>query len=80
MFSLMGNRRGRKVIRWGYVILASIFTSIAAGLVGTGLYAAFTGSWNPLVLLFGPVVGVTATLLTLLVAWRTPLQRLPMLR
>jgi hypothetical protein len=33
-----------------------------------------------LVLLFGPVVGVTATLLTLLVAWRTPLQRLPMLR
>ena len=80
MFSLMGNRRGRKVVRWGYVILVAILISLIAGFVGAGLYAALTRSWNPLVLLFGPVVGGVATVLTLCAAWRTPIHRLPLLR
>ena len=80
MFSLVGNSRGRKVIRWGYVILAFLLTTIAAGGVAAGLYALLTRTWNPLVVLLGPVVGISATLLTLLVAWRTPLQRMHILR
>jgi len=80
MFSLVGNSRGRKVVRWGYVILAFLLITLVAGGVAAGLYAVFTRTWNPLVLLVGPVVGIAATLLTLLVAWRTPLQRMHILR
>ena len=80
MFSLVGNSRGRKVVRWGYVILAFLLTTLIAGGVAAGLYAIFTGTWNPLVLLVGPAAGVPATLLTLLVAWRVPLQRQQILR
>lgn len=80
MFSLIGNRRGRRVVRWGYVFLAFWFASVLAAMAAAGLYAVITRTWNPIVLLLGPAVGVAATLLTLLVAWRTPLQRLPILR
>lgn len=80
MFSLVGNRHGRRVIRWGYVIVAGLFITILAGVAAAGLYAALTGSWNPLVLSVGPAVGFVATLLTLLAALRTPLQRLPILK
>jgi hypothetical protein len=80
MFSLVGNSRSRKVIRWGYVILAFLLTTLIGGGVAAGLYAIFTGTWNPLVLLVGPAAGIPATLLTLLVAWRIPLQRQQILR
>lgn len=80
MFSLVGNSRGRKVVRWGYVVLSFLLTTTVAGGVATGLYAIFTGKWNPLVLLLGPAAGIPATLLTLLVAWRVPLQRQQILR
>jgi|KBSSwiStaDraftv2_1062776.scaffolds.fasta_scaffold434972_2 hypothetical protein len=80
MFSLVGNRHGRKVIRWGYVISAGLLISLIAGPAAAGLYAALTKSWNPLVLLLGPIVGLAATLLTLGAALRTPLQRLPLIK
>jgi hypothetical protein len=80
MFSLVGNRHGRKVIRWGYVIVAAFLITLLAGAVAAGLYAALSGSWDPRVLLVGPVAGLVATVLTLLAALRTPLQRLPILR
>ncbi len=80
MFSLVGNSRSRKVVRWGYVILAFLLTTLIAGGVAAGLYAILTQSWNPLVLLVGPAAGIPATLLTLLVAWRVPLQRQQILR
>ena len=70
---------GRREIRWGYVALAAMLTTILAGLAAAGLYALMTQEWNPLVLLVGPVVGLVGTGLTLLVALRTPVQRLPML-
>ena len=79
MISLVGNRMGRREIRWGYVVLAAMLTTILAGLAAAGLYALMTQEWNPLVLLVGPVVGLVGTGLTLLVALRTPVQRLPML-
>lgn len=80
MFSLVGNRRGQKVVRWGYVVLTAMLISMTAGLIGAGLYSALTRSWNPLVLLFGPFVGGMATFLTLFAAWRTPIHRLPLIR
>ncbi|HXJ57517.1 MAG TPA: hypothetical protein VNU68_12730 [Verrucomicrobiae bacterium] len=80
MFSLVGNRQGKKVVRWGYVFVAAFASTIGAALVAAGLYAALTRSWNPFVLLVGPVVGLAATFLTLLASLRTPLQRLPILR
>lgn len=80
MFSLVGNRRGRKVIRWGYVIITFLLSTLVAAGVAVGLYAILTRGWNPLVLLIGPAAGILATLLTLLVAWRVPLQRQQILR
>jgi hypothetical protein len=80
MFSLVGNSRGRKVIRWGYVVIAFLLITSVAGGVAVGLYAILTRSWNPRVLLIGPVAGLLATLLTLIVAWRVPLQRQQILR
>jgi hypothetical protein len=80
MFSLVGNRHGKKVIRWWYVGVTAFGITFVAALAAAGLYAAFTRSWNPRVLLVGPAAGLAATVLTLLVSLRTPLQRLPMLR
>ena len=80
MFSLVGNRHGKKVIRWGYVIVAGFLITVLAGGGAAGLYAALSGTWEPRVLLVGPIAGVIATMLTLLTALRTPLQRLPILR
>jgi len=80
MFSLIGNQRGRRSIRWGCVLLAGVLTSLVAGGVAAGLYAAYTQSWNPAILLLGPAVGLVGTFLTLLAALRTPLQRLPLVK
>ena len=80
MFSLVGNSRGRKVVRWGYVVLTFLLTTLLAAGAAAGLYAMLTQSWNPMVLLVGPVAGILATLLTLLVAWRVPLQRQQILK
>ena len=80
MFSLVGNRNGRKIIRWGYVVLAALLLTFIAGPVAAGLYALLARSWNSYVLLVGPAVGLVATLLTLVLSLLTPLQRLPMIR
>ena len=80
MFSLIGNQRGRRSIRWGCVLMAGALTSLVAGGVAAGLYSAFTQSWDPRSLLLGPAVGLMATFLTLLAALRTPLQRLPLVK
>src|SRR5688572_3359888 len=80
MLSLVGHRQGRKVIRWGYVLLTGFsFTSLSM-LVAAGLYYLLSQQWDPLVLIVGAVAGITATVLTLLTALRTPLQRLPLLK
>jgi hypothetical protein len=80
MFSLVANFHGRKVIRWGYVILTFLGISFFSALVAAGLYAIATGKWNPLVLVVGPGVGLVATTLTLLISYATRLQRLPILK
>jgi hypothetical protein len=80
MFSLVGNRRGRKVVRVGYVLLTCLLITVIASPAAAGLYAAFTRIWNPTLLLFGPVVGLVATSLSLVLSWRTPIHRLPLIR
>ena len=80
MFSLVGNRRGRKIIRWGNVVLITLLITLIAGPAAAGLYSAFTRHWNPLLLLIGPPVGLVATTFSLLLSWRTPVHRLPLIR
>jgi uncharacterized membrane protein YagU involved in acid resistance len=80
MISLVGHHHGRKIIRWGYVIVAFLLVTISASLGAVGIYAVFTKVWNPLVLWVGPVAGVLVTVPSLAVSFRTPPQRLPFLK
>jgi uncharacterized membrane protein YagU involved in acid resistance len=80
MLSLVGHRQGRRVIRWGYVLLTGFSFTTLSMLVAAGLYYLLARQWSSLALLVGAAAGITATLITLLVALRTPLQRLPLLK
>lgn len=80
MLSLVGHRQGRKVIRWGCVILAAMGSTTVGGAIAAGLYYLLAGAWDPLVPLVGAGAGLVATILTLLAALRTPLHQLPLLK
>jgi uncharacterized membrane protein YagU involved in acid resistance len=80
MLSLVGHRQGRRVIRWGCVLLTGLSFTMGATLVAAGLYYLLARQWSSLALLVGAAAGITATLITLLAALRTPLQRLPLLK
>ena len=80
MFSLVGHHNGRKIIRWGNVVLAFLLVTIVAALVAGGTYALLTRSWNSRVLLVGPAVGIVTTVITLTVSFFTPAHRLPFLK
>jgi hypothetical protein len=80
MFSLVGHHNGRKIIRWGNVWLAFFLVTIGAALFAVGIYALVTRSWNSLVLLVGPAVGILTTAITLTVSFLTPAHRLPFLK
>jgi uncharacterized membrane protein YagU involved in acid resistance len=80
MLSLVGHRQGRKVIRWGIVLLAAFVFTALSMLVAAGLYYLLAQQWNPIALVVGAVAGITATILTLLAALRTPLHQLPLLK
>jgi hypothetical protein len=80
MISLVGHRQGRRVIRWGYVFLATFLFTGVGTFVAAGLYYLLSRQWNPLALLVGAGAGVLATVLTLLAALRTPLHQLPLLK
>ena len=80
MFSLVGHHNGRKIIRWGNVILAFLLVTIGAALVAGGIYTLVTHSWNFLILLVGPAVGIVTTSITLTVSFLTPAHRLPFLK
>ena len=80
MMSLVGHYHGRKIIRWGYVVLAFVLITLGASLGAVGIYAAFTKTWEPRVLLLGPLAGVVVTALSVAVSFRTPPHRLPFLK
>jgi uncharacterized membrane protein YagU involved in acid resistance len=80
MISLVGHRQGRRVIRWGYVLLVGFSFTAFSMLVAVGLYYLLAQRWSPLALLVGTAAGIIATVLTLLAALRTPLHQLPLLK
>ena len=80
MFSLVGHHNGRKIIRWGNVVVAFLSVTIGAALAASGLYALFVRDWEPLVLLVGPAVGIVTSVSTLTVSFLTPAHRLPFLK
>ena len=80
MFSLVGHHNGRKIIRWGNVILAFLLVALGAGFAAAGIYALATRTWDSRVLLVGPAVGLVTTVITLTVSLLTPAHRLPFLK
>lgn len=76
---LVGNRQGKRVVRWGRVGLSfMIYTGIAA-VAAAGVYFVVTRHWNPVILVVGPAVGFAATISSLLISLRTPIHELPIL-
>lgn len=79
MFQLVGNRQGRKVVRWGYVLLSCLLLTVCSALAAAGIYYLAAQIWNPLILWVGPIVGLGATLSTLVISLLTPIDKLPLL-
>ncbi len=77
---LIGNRQGRKVVRWGHVALNFLIFGGLAAVAAAGIYLIIAKQWDPRVLLVGPAVGLLATISSLLVSVRTPVQELPILQ
>ena len=79
MMHLVGNRQGRKVVRWGRVALNLIVFSAIAAIASAGVYFVVAKQWNSVILLVGPAVGLIVTIGSLLVSLRTPIRQLPLL-
>jgi len=79
MFQLVGNRQGRKVVRWGYVLLSLALLTVPSALAAAGIYYIAADKWNPTTLWVGPIVGLGATLCTLILSLLTPVDKLPLL-
>jgi len=80
MFSLIGHRHGKRVVQWDKFLATALLLTASSTLTAAGLYYLLAGQWNPLALLVGAGAGFVASVLTLIVALRTPLQRLPMIK
>lgn len=76
---LVGNRQGRKVVRWGHVGLNFLIFGGIATVAAAGVYLVVASHWNPLILFVGPAVGFLATAASLIVSLRTPIHQLPLL-
>ena len=79
MFQLVGNRQGRKVVRWGYVLLSCVLLTSSSALAAAGIYYLAAHTWNPVILYVGPAVGLGATICTLIISLMTPVEKLPLL-
>lgn len=76
---LVGNRQGRKVVRWGHVGLNFLIYAGIAAVAAAGIYFVVAGHWNPIILVVGPAVGLIATISSLIISLRTPIHELPIL-
>lgn len=76
---LVGNRQGRKVVRWGHVGLNFLIFAGIAAIAAAVVYLVVAKQWNPLILMVGPAVGLLATTASLIVSLRTPIHQLPLL-
>jgi hypothetical protein len=80
MFSLVGHRHGKRVVQWGKFLATALLLTASSTLAAAGLYYLLAEQWNPLALLVGAGAGFVASVLTLVMALLTPLQRLPMIK
>ena len=76
---LVGNRQGRKVVRWGRAALNLLVFSVIAAIASAGVYFVVASQWNPVILLVGPAVGFIVTVSSIIVSLRTPIRQLPLL-
>lgn len=76
---LVGNRQGRKVVRWGRAALNLLVFSAIAAIASAGVYFVVASQWNPVILLVGPAVGLIVTVSSIIVSLRTPIRQLPLL-
>jgi len=78
-FTLVGNRRGKRVILWGQVCkIASLLAPLPI-LVIEGVYLLVRKEWSWPLFMLGLAVGIVIALVILLLAFITPIQRLPLL-
>jgi hypothetical protein len=75
--TLVGNRRGRRVILWGQVLKAMLLLIPFPAVVLPLVYYAVRKDWSLNVLFLGVGVGLLTTLIILVVALCTPIYRLP---
>ena len=77
--TLVGNRRGKRVILWGHVCKIALILAPLPILIAEGAYMIIRREWSTMVFLLGLGVGVVSALVILLVAFLTPIQRLPLI-
>jgi hypothetical protein len=80
MFSLVGHRQGKRVIRWGHFLKVALLLTVSSTLAAAGLYFILAGQWSLLAAEIGAGAGFGVSLLTLLLSLCTPLERLPILK
>ncbi|MBK7997167.1 MAG: hypothetical protein IPK15_00170 [Verrucomicrobia bacterium] len=76
---LVGNRQGKRVVRWGRVALSFLLYTAIAAVAAAGVYMVLVKYWNPVILIVGPAVGFIATISSLIISLRTPIHELPIL-
>ncbi len=76
---LVGNRQGKRVVRWGRVTLSFLLYTAIAAVAAAGVYMVVVKYWNPVILVVGPAVGFIATISSLIISLRTPIHELPIL-
>ena len=77
--TLVGNRRGRRVVLWGQVLKMALLLAPLPALVTGGVYRLVRKEWNTNIFLLGLGVGFAIALVMLIMTLFTPIQRLPLI-
>ena len=78
-FTLVGNRRGKRIILWGQVCKIALLLAPVPILFAEGAYMLVRKEWSTKMFLLGLGVGIVIALVILVVAFLTPIQRLPLI-
>ncbi|MBN2508067.1 MAG: hypothetical protein JXQ71_15375 [Verrucomicrobia bacterium] len=77
--TLVGKRKGRRVICWKSWFRLTVATVLLGALMATAAYLLLARRWNPMAPLLGVGAGLAASLLCVLASLFTPLTRLPVI-
>ncbi|MEY2408585.1 MAG: hypothetical protein QOF48_1255 [Verrucomicrobiota bacterium] len=77
--TLVGNRRGRRVIVWGGVLKLAAVVVPVPGLIAVLVKLIVTKFWNTEALLLGLAAGGVVVILVVIGAFCTELRKLPIL-